>query len=86
MKYEDNPKSIKYYVKRYLIANQKFYKGKKVVDFPAGNGITSRILKEIGAIPISMDLFPEYFEIEGIDCFRASAREGLPIEKNQLML
>ncbi|MDX1903839.1 MAG: methyltransferase domain-containing protein [Thermonemataceae bacterium] len=79
MNYEDNPKSIKFYVKRYLIAHKDAFKGKKVVDFPAGNGITSRILKEIGADPIPMDLFPEYFEIEGIHCQRAKIREGLPI-------
>lgn len=84
MRYEDNPKSIKYYVKKYLIENQELYKGKKVVDFPAGNGITSRILKEIGAIPIPMDLFPEYFEIEGLNCERANIRNGLPIEKKSV--
>lgn len=80
MRYEDNPKSIKYYVKRYLIANRELFKNKKVVDFPAGNGVTSRILKEIGAIPIPLDLFPEYFEIEGISCTRANIKDGLPIE------
>jgi ubiquinone/menaquinone biosynthesis C-methylase UbiE len=84
MKYEDNPKSIKYYVKKYLIANKEFYKGKEVVDFPAGNGVTSRILKEIGAIPIPMDLFPEYFEIEGINCDRANIRDGLPINEKSI--
>lgn len=81
MRYEDNPKSIKYYVKKYLIANREFFKGKKVVDFPAGNGVTSRILKEIGAVPIPMDLFPEYFEIEGINCKRANIREGLALNE-----
>lgn len=80
MKHEDNPKSIKYYVKRHLIANQEFYKGKKVVDFPAGNGVTTRILNEIGAIPLPMDLFPEYFEVDGIECERANIRNGLPLE------
>ncbi len=80
MNYEDNPKSIKYHVKKYLLANKEFYRGKRVVDFPAGNGVTSRILKEIGAIPLSMDLFPEYFEIDGIDCTRANISDGLPLE------
>lgn len=84
MRYEDNPKSIKFYVKRYLIANRELYKNKKVVDFPAGNGVTSRILKEIGAVPIPMDLFPEYFEIEGISCARANMKEGLPLEENSV--
>lgn len=82
MKYEDNPKSIKYHVKKYLLANKTYFKGKNVVDFPAGNGVTSRILKEIGANPIAYDLFPEYFEIEGIECKRANINDGLPIESN----
>lgn len=80
MKYEDNPSSIKFYVKKYLLANQAFYRNKSVVDFPAGNGITSRILQEIGAKPIPLDLFPEYFEIDGLHCERANIREGLPLE------
>jgi len=84
MKYEDNPKSIKFHVKKYLLSNKELFKGKKVIDFPAGNGITSRILQEIEAIPIPMDLFPEYFEIEGLNCVKANISDGLPIEKNQV--
>lgn len=79
MKYEDNPKSIKFYVKRFILENSEFLKEKKVVDFPAGNGITSRILREVGANPVPIDLFPEYFELEGLDCLRANIREGLPL-------
>lgn len=84
MKFEDNPSSIKYYVKRYLLTNREFFHGKKVVDFPAGNGITSRILKEIGATPLPLDLFPEYFEVEGLDCVRANIRKGLPCEEKSV--
>ena len=79
---EDTPGSIKYYVKRYLLAHSADYAGKKVVDFPAGNGITSRILASIGANPVPMDLFPEYFEVEGMSCTRANIREGLPLASN----
>ncbi|MEM9985280.1 MAG: class I SAM-dependent methyltransferase [Bacteroidota bacterium] len=78
MKHEDNPKSIKYHVKRYLYQNQAWYKGQKVIDFPAGNGVTSRILKEIGAVPIAYDLFPEYFELDDLTCQRVNIRDGLP--------
>jgi SAM-dependent methyltransferase len=81
MSHENNPKSIKYYVKRYLYANSEYYKGKTVIDFPAGNGITSRILGEIGATPVAFDLFPEYFEIDGITCTRANIRDGLPVQE-----
>ena len=79
MKYEDNPKSIKFYVKRFILNNAQLLKDKKVVDFPAGNGVTSNILRDVGAKPIPIDLFPEYFELEGLDCLRANIREGLPL-------
>lgn len=81
MNYEDNPKSIKYYVKKYLLANTEKYKNKYIVDFPAGNGITTKILKDIGAIPYPFDLFPEYFKIENISCKKAHIKNGIPYEK-----
>ncbi len=79
MNYEDNPDSIKFYVKRFLVQNVEKIRGKKIIDFPAGNGITSRIIKELGGEPVAFDLFPEYFNIEGISCNRATIAEGLPI-------
>ncbi len=82
MKHEDNPKSIKYYVKHYLLQNKDKFKGKTVVDFPAGNGVTTRILHDIGAKPVPLDLFPEYFELDDFTCVRANIREGLPLEDN----
>lgn len=80
MNYEDNPNSIKYYVKKYLIDNKASLKGRRVLDFPAGNGVTSKILKDIGAVPVALDLFPEYFRIEGLECIRANISEGLPVK------
>ena len=82
MNYEDNPKSIKYYVKRFLQENQHNIKGKTIIDFPAGNGITSRIIKEFGGRVYPFDLFPDYFKVEGLECKMASALEGLPVDKN----
>jgi SAM-dependent methyltransferase len=67
-------------VKRHILNSREVLKGKTVVDFPAGNGISSRILKEIGANPVPLDLFPEYFGIPGLDCLRANIRTGLPLE------
>jgi SAM-dependent methyltransferase len=78
--YEDDRRSIKFFVKRYLLQNQDAYSGKKIIDFPAGNGITSKILRDIGAEPIPFDLFPEYFTIEGMECKRASIANGIPLE------
>lgn len=82
MNYEDNPNSIKYYVKQFILRNKTRLKGKKIVDFPAGGGITSRILREVGAYPLSYDLFPEFFKIDGLKCDRANIAEGIPLEDN----
>jgi SAM-dependent methyltransferase len=80
-KYEDNPNSIKYHMKRFLLTHQARFKNKIVVDVPAGNGVTSRLLKDIGAIPLAFDLFPEYFTEHDIECKRADIMEQLPIDK-----
>lgn len=82
IKHEDNPKSIKFYVKRYLLENASFFKGKKIVDFPAGNGVTTAIIKNIGAEPFAYDLFPEYFELKDIECKKADIKTGIPLENN----
>lgn len=80
MNFEDNPKSIKFHVKKFLSKNQDRFKNKKVIDFPAGNGVTSRIIKEFGADPYPFDLFPEYFNIDGLTCNRANINEGIPLD------
>ena len=78
--YEDTPTSIKYHVKKYLIKHRVRIKNKLVVDFPAGNGVTSRIVHELGGTPIPFDLFPEYFKIDGIKCIRVNALEKIPMD------
>ena len=78
-RHEDNPKSIKYHVKRYLKKNAERIKGKTVVDIPAGNGVTSKIIKDLGGIPLAFDLFPEYFNADGIVCQRANVLEKIPL-------
>lgn len=82
MNYEDNPNSIKYYVKRYLLSNKENFKNKIIVDFPAGNGVTSNIIKNIGATPLAFDLFPEYFNVENIKCERAEIAKGIPLKNS----
>jgi SAM-dependent methyltransferase len=74
--YEDNPKSIKY-----LYKHQDWIKNKKVVDFPAGNGVTSQIIKDLGGTAFAFDLFPEYFTVEDLSCENANIMEGIPLEK-----
>lgn len=80
MNYEDNPKSIKYYVKRYILRHREKFKDKVVVDLPAGNGVTSRIVKDVGGIAVPFDLFPEYFQTEGLTCQRVNIMEGIPLD------
>ncbi len=80
--YEDNPKSIKYHVKKYLTANKKRIEGKFFVDLPAGNGVTSKIIKDLGGRPLAYDLFPEYFNVEGIVCERANVFEEIPLKND----
>lgn len=78
----NNPKSIKHYVKKYLENLGEQLKGKTVIDVPAGNGATSEILQELGAIVIPFDLFPEYFMLKDIECKRADIVDKIPLEDN----
>ncbi|MGB3851209.1 MAG: class I SAM-dependent methyltransferase [Tunicatimonas sp.] len=80
MSTEDNPTSINYYVKRYLLKNQERLRNKRVLDFPAGRGVTSQILKEIGATPLPFDLFPEFFAVDDLACKKADIQEGIPLD------
>tara|TARA_B110000879_G_scaffold186278_1_gene247298 strand:- start:1821 stop:2669 length:849 start_codon:yes stop_codon:yes gene_type:complete len=80
MDYTENPRSIKYHVKKYLTKHKLRFTGKKVIDFPAGNGITTNILQHIGADPIPYDLFPEYFKVDSLKCLQANISEGIPEE------
>jgi SAM-dependent methyltransferase len=80
--YEDNTNSIKYHVKLFIQQNQEKFKGKVVIDAPAGAGVTSRILKEAGATVHAYDLFPEYFKVDGLICRRANIVERIPVPDN----
>lgn len=79
-----NPKSIKFYVRNWIEKNRDKLKGKAVVDFPAGNGITSKMLYETGAIVFPFDLFPEYFKQDNLVCQKADINEGLSLESNSI--
>ncbi|NSW44438.1 MAG: class I SAM-dependent methyltransferase [Bacteroidales bacterium] len=78
--YIHNPKSPKYYVKKYFDSIKDSFKDKVVVDLPAGNGVTSKILYEYGAKVMAFDLFPEYFMFDRVKCSRADIDHPLPIE------
>jgi SAM-dependent methyltransferase len=84
VKYTDNPRSIKYYVKNFFYREKSRFVGKKIVDFPAGNGVTSQIIKDIGAEPLAFDLFPEYFQQQDIICKRADIKQGIPLSPSSI--
>ena len=79
MQYEDNPVSIKFYVKRYILQHRQEFVDKVVIDAPAGSGTTSKALRDAGAEVHAYDLFPEYFTVKGLACERANIMEGLPV-------
>lgn len=75
-----NKRSVKHFVRRFFLDNIDKIKNKKVVDFPAGTGETSRLLKQLGADVHSFDLFPQYFNQEDLECSKADINKGLPLK------
>lgn len=78
----NNPKSPKFAVKNYLHSIKEELKGKIVLDMPAGNGVTSEVLLELGSQVEAYDLFPEYFLVKEMECKKADINLGLPIEND----
>lgn len=78
----NNPKSPKFHVKKYLTSIKEELKGKIVLDLPAGNGVTSEVLLELGCKVEAFDLFPEYFLVKEIECKRADINESIPVADN----
>jgi ubiquinone/menaquinone biosynthesis C-methylase UbiE len=78
----NNPKSIKYYVKKFIEGRGSQLQKKVVLDVPAGNGVTTEILLKNGASVEPFDLFPEYFKVKDVECKRANIYEGLPVKNN----
>ncbi len=80
---EITPRSIRYHIHKYLNLNKKRYTNKTIVDLPAGKGILTKALLEIGAIPVPLDLFPETFEVPGVTCTKADV-EAIPLENQSV--
>lgn len=72
-------KDIKAYVFKWIQYSQSALNGKTVVDVPAGNGISTQQLRQVGAQVIPLDLFPEFFRVDGVVCGRADLSESLPL-------
>ena len=76
MLYEDNPVSIKYYVKRYIMEHRSEFAGKIAIDVPAGSGTTAKAMQAAGAQVQAFDLLPEYITTKGRTCERATNVEA----------
>ena len=75
----DRPKrNIAYYLERRL--RELPLAGRVAVDVPAGRGATSALMTRLGAQVEALDLFPETFAVEGLDCRFADLGERLPLE------
>jgi SAM-dependent methyltransferase len=78
--YYSGTKDIKWFVNKHIQDNASFFKGLTVVDVPAGTGLTSESFKKAGANVIPLDLFPEFFKVDGIDCTYCNLDERIPLD------
>ena len=76
------PTNIKIHVAAVLKNMQEKLRGLSVIDMPAGSGYTSNILREHGANVSAYDLFPEFFDVDGIECKKIDLSEKLLIDDN----
>ena len=77
-----SPEGFKIFFNRFIDEHAEMFRGKQVVDVPAGTGITSQALVDVGARVHPFDLFPEYFRVEGLVCQRANVLEGVPLQRH----
>lgn len=70
---------IRRFVKEYLDTRDDLA-GNVIVDIPAGSGAMSRVLHEKGAVVKPFDLFPEFFDVEGLTCEAADIMARIPME------
>lgn len=72
-------KDIKAYVSKWIQERTAQLSGKTVIDVPAGNGVSTEHLHKVGANTIALDLFPEFFRVNGLTCLKADLSEALPV-------
>lgn len=77
--YTRKSSSIKCHVARFFDKEGARFKGRKVVDLPTGGGLTSYHVAQAGGEALPYDIFPEYFEVEGLTCEKADILEGIPL-------
>lgn len=77
-----HPGDIEFYVANYIRDNKELFKNKVCIDSPAGQGVTSRVLHEVGADVKAYDIFPEYFKFDKVNCEYADLTKKIPLEDN----
>lgn len=81
--YWSGSKDVKDLVKRVLQGKSSELVGQRVVDVPAGSGVTSTFLLDMGAKVSSFDLFPEFFQEKRVRCEFADLSETIPMGNQQ---
>lgn len=76
--YWGGSKNIKDLLFRVLDQKRESLRGKRVVDMPAGNGLTSEKLFHMGADVVALDLFPEFFKFKEVQCKSVDLSVALP--------
>jgi SAM-dependent methyltransferase len=74
-------KNIKDHVNAFIKSRSTDFTNKYVIDLPAGSGITSKTLIDVGATVTAFDLFPEFFKIEGLSCIYADIMDKIPLKE-----
>jgi SAM-dependent methyltransferase len=73
-------KNIATHVEEFIRSNPDKFKGKIVVDFPAGIGRTGKTLLKVGAEVRPFDIFPDAFDVPGLTCQYGDMTKKFPIE------
>lgn len=77
-------KEIKEHVARVLHEKRSTLSGRIAVDFPAGNGVTSQTLKDLGSDVVAVDLFPELFRVENVRVERGDLSLTFPFANTSI--
>lgn len=70
-------KDIKGFVEKVLTSQKDDLKDKVVIDIPAGSGHSTKILQNLGVRVEPYDLFPAFFNVDGLECKEADLSKEL---------
>ena len=72
---------INRYVTRYLRSLDP-ERGRVVLDIPCGDGRASAVLRDAGMHVLAYDLFPDAFQVQGLECRYADMTQPLPLKND----